>query len=163
MKPEPNLSTVYDKALNAVDISHPAVSSPTAPPFHHSLPVQQPDPKREQVRVEVAMKVRESLLQKVQQTRAEQSMDEDDRRTRYQKKIDLLERHLECCNAELERDPGYGHVFATSGYRVDVTPVDGFAHGCTIDWGLIDVDQSRRAVNEVCRSLIAALKSYTDK
>ena len=76
-------------------------------------------------------------------------MDDDDRRARYQRKIDLAEESLVYYDAELDRDPKFGDVFATSGYRVDTVPVDGFQHGCTIDWGLIDVVPSRIGNNEV--------------
>jgi hypothetical protein len=117
------------------------------------LPIQQPDPKDEQIRVAGLRELAEETLETIENAKAKQQMDDVDRHDRYERQIGRAQENLRLYNQRLLQNPFFGNVFATSGYRVDQVPVEGFSHGCTLDWGMIEVAFPRVGTNEVCRAL----------
>jgi hypothetical protein len=102
-------------------------------------------------------------MEEVEAATIRQSLDDPIEHDRHEKKI---RKHMEMarfCHEKLQRDDIFGRVFATSGYRVDMTPVPGFRHGCTLDWGLISVNESRLGTNQVCHSDTSPTRDLTDR
>ena len=89
-------------------------------------------------------------------------MDDDDQYNRHQMTIDGLEAAVKQWDHSLKCDPAYGNVFATSGYRVDETAVDGFSSGCTLDWGAVEVKPMRARSNEVQFTPPAVVSNYME-
>jgi hypothetical protein len=137
-------------------MSHPSVPPPSSISVPRHLPIQQPDPRYEQARVAALREVAEETLQTIENAKAKQQMDDVDKHDRYERQIGRAQENLRLYNQSLLQNPLFGNVFATSGYRVDEVPVEGFSHGCTLDWGMIEVDPPRVGRNEVCRACLPA-------
>ena len=71
---------------------------------------------------------------------------------------------LDVDERDLQLRPAFGEVFASSGYKVDDTPMASGLYGCTLDWGLVEVLPCRVGHNEV-RSTFCGLgdESMADK
>ena len=116
---------------------------------HPDLPIQQPNPQLDEafrLQVRVLIEEQRDLIQQLQ---AKQQLDPTHGKERYEKDMLKLERTVSRYNKHLQQDPLFGYVLATSGYRVDKKPVPGFRFGCTLDWGLFEVNPARQGSNKV--------------
>ena len=144
----------YDPALDEIGATHPAVGLPSmrSAADQPNLPVQSPDPVRQEDQISDVHEERSGLQQRLMRIQAKMELgeNEEEQQGRNQRELERVKGLIDACDRDLECNATFGSLLVSSGYRVDLEPVPGSETGCTLDWALIEVLPNRVGHNEVC-------------